>query len=155
MKVSCLSIIALTAAGSAVADDLSPAWKKLTYSLGLMEVNLNTDRGRIDSYYQQAAHKGIDGNPLNGTQKTVADILFRRVTDANQMQIQAVNDLRGYLYWPEDDPETYYGEDGRFVRNIDFRLPEGFVDTQGVFNDKESVRPISDIPDCRTCPTVW
>ncbi|KAI1753990.1 hypothetical protein F4782DRAFT_494672 [Xylaria castorea] len=155
MKVSCLSIIALTAARGALASDLSPSWKKLTYSLGLMELNLNYDRFRVDNYYTRAAHEGIDGNPLNGTQKAVADILFQRVMDANQMHIEAMNDLRGYLYWPEEDPATYYGEGDRSVRSIDFHLPEGFLDTQGVFNDRDGVRPIIDIPDCKICPSTW
>ncbi|KAJ8118164.1 hypothetical protein ONZ43_g4047 [Nemania bipapillata] len=147
--------MALAAAGGAIAGDLTPSWKKLTYSLGLMELNLNTDRARVDNYYSQAAHKGVDGNPLNGTQKAVADALFERVMAANQMHIQAMNDLRGYLYWPEDDPVTYYGADNRLVRTIDFHLPEGFLDTQGVFDDKDGHRPISDIPGCSTCPSTW
>ncbi|KAI1125424.1 hypothetical protein F5Y10DRAFT_284285 [Nemania abortiva] len=155
MKVSCLSIVALTAAGGALAGNLSPSWKKLTYSLGLMELNLNTDRARVDNYYSQAAHKGVDGNPLNGTQRAVADALFEKVMAANQMHIQAMNDLRGYLYWPEADPETYYSVDSRAVRSIDFHLPEGFLDTQGVFDDKDEVRSVSDIPSCKVCPSTW
>ncbi|KAI0478140.1 hypothetical protein F4859DRAFT_513723 [Xylaria cf. heliscus] len=155
MKVSCLSLLALSAMRGAVAGDLTPSWKKLTYSLGLMEVNLNIDRSRVDNYYSRAAHKGIDGNPLNGTQKAVADILFQRLLDANQMHIQALGDLRGYLYWPESDPETYYSTDRRSVRCIDFHVPKGFLETQGVFDDRDGARPISDIPGCKICPSDW
>ncbi|KAI0868654.1 hypothetical protein GGS24DRAFT_481603 [Hypoxylon argillaceum] len=155
MKVSCISVIALTALRGAIAGDLTPSWKKLTYSLGLMELNLNTDRVRVDNYYSEAAHKGADGNPLNGTQRAVADELFDRVMAANQLHIQAMNDLRGYLYWPEEDPVTYYGANDRFVHSIDLQLPEGFLDTQGVFDDKDGLRPISDIPSCSACPSTW
>ncbi|KAI0861764.1 hypothetical protein F4860DRAFT_474999 [Xylaria cubensis] len=155
MKVSCLSIIALVAARGAIAGNLTPSWEKLTVSLGLMEQNLNYDRDRADIYYTRAAQEGGDGNPLNGTRKAVADILYRRLMDANQMHIEAVMDLRGYLFWPEEDPEMYYGADGRSVRSIDFHLPEGFLETQGVFNDKDALRPISDIPDCKICRSTW
>ncbi|KAJ2978864.1 hypothetical protein NUW58_g136 [Xylaria curta] len=155
MKVSCFSAIALVAACGVSAGDLTPSWKKLTYSLGLMELNLNYDRTRVDNYYAQAALKGVDGNPLNGTEKAVAEILLRRLTDANHMQIVALSDLRGYLYWPEKNPEQYYGADKRYVESIDFHLPEGFLDTQGVFNDRDGLRPISDIPSCQVCPITW
>ncbi|KAJ8129606.1 hypothetical protein O1611_g4026 [Lasiodiplodia mahajangana] len=155
MKIYCLSIITLATAGGAIAGDLTQSWKKLTYSLGLMDLNLNVDRNRIDNYYTQAALKGVDGNPLNGTQLAIANALFDRVMAANQMHIQAMMDLRGYLYWPEDDPVTYYGADDRVVRSIDFHLPEGFLDTQGVFDDKDALRSVHDIPDCKACPSTW
>ncbi|KAF2968805.1 hypothetical protein GQX73_g4775 [Xylaria multiplex] len=155
MKVSCIPIFVLTAAHGSMASNLTPSWEKLTYSLGLMELNLNIDRSRVDNYYSQAAHTGVDGNPLNGTERTVADALFNRLMAANQMHIQAMSDLRGYLYWPEDDPVTYYGAGDRSVHSIDFHLPGGFLDTQGVFNDKDAHRPISDIPGCTTCPSTW
>ncbi|KAI0142677.1 hypothetical protein GGR57DRAFT_393835 [Xylariaceae sp. FL1272] len=120
-----------------------------------MEANLNTDRGRVDNYLTLAGVKGVDGNALNGTQAAVADALFNKLLAANSMHIKALSDLRSYLFYPEADPATYYGADGRDVESIDFKLPEGMLDTQGVFDDKDSVRPVADIPGCQVCVVNW
>ncbi|KAI6086683.1 hypothetical protein F4821DRAFT_237749 [Hypoxylon rubiginosum] len=71
------------------------------------------------------------------------------------MHVEALSDLRSYLFYPEADPATYYGADGRAVESIDFKLPKGLLETQGVFDDKDSVRPFTDIPGCELCAVNW
>ncbi|KAI2468721.1 hypothetical protein F4781DRAFT_253290 [Annulohypoxylon bovei var. microspora] len=148
------SLLLLTLTTSALAA-LTPTWAKLALSLNLMETNLNNDRGRIDKYYMDASKRAADNNALNATEGAVADALLTKLMAANSMQIKALSDLRSYLFYPEADPETYYGAGERGVESIDFGLPEDLLETQGVFDDKDEVRPISDIPGCATCAVNW
>ncbi|KAI1209741.1 uncharacterized protein F4807DRAFT_460486 [Annulohypoxylon truncatum] len=134
---------------------LTPTWAKLALSLNLMEANLNTDRSRIDKHYIDASKRAADNNALNTTQGVVADALLTKLMAANAMQIKALSDLRSYLFYPESNPEEYYGAAKRGVESIDFGLPEGLLETQGVFNDKDEVRAVSDIPGCATCVVDW
>ncbi|KAI1375428.1 hypothetical protein F4677DRAFT_137607 [Hypoxylon crocopeplum] len=153
MRSSLFALLSLSA-GAAVAK-LTPTWEKLALSVNLMEANLNWDRGRVDKYFAEAGKAGADGNALEGTQAEVADALFAKLMAANAMHIEALSDLRSYLFYPEADPETYYGAADRGVESVDFTLPEGLLETQGVFDDKDAVRPISDIPGCTTCAVTW
>ncbi|KAI0107355.1 hypothetical protein F4776DRAFT_435062 [Hypoxylon sp. NC0597] len=151
---SSILFLSLSAASSALAA-LTPTWEKLALSLNLMETNLNNDRGRVEKYYMDAGKRAADNNALNETQGAIADALLSKLTAANSMHIKALSDLRSYLFYPEADPATYYGADGRTVESIDFRLPDGLLETQGVFDDKDEVRPISDIPGCVICAVNW
>ncbi|KAI2616034.1 hypothetical protein GGR54DRAFT_649683 [Hypoxylon sp. NC1633] len=72
---------------------------------------------------------GADGNALNGTQAAVANALFDKLSAANAMHIEVLSDLRSYLFYPEVDPETYYGVADRGVGSIDFKLPKGLLET--------------------------
>ncbi|KAI1104606.1 hypothetical protein F4804DRAFT_332144 [Jackrogersella minutella] len=150
---SSLLLISLSA-GTALAS-LTPTWAKLALSINLMESNLNQDRGRLGKYYVDASKRAADNNALNETEAGVADALLSKLMAANAMQVKALSDLRSYLFYPEADPETYYGANDRMVESIDFTLPEGLLETQGVFDDKEEVRAISDIPGCATCAVDW
>ncbi|XXH03046.1 hypothetical protein Hte_009436 [Hypoxylon texense] len=152
MRTSLLSL-ALSATGALAA--LTPTWEKLALSVNLMEANLNADRGRVDKYLTLAGAKGVDGNALNGTRAAVADALFAKLLAANAMHVRALGDLRSYLFYPEADPAAYYGADGRAVEAIDFALPEGLLETQGVFDDKDGVRAVTDIPGCELCVVNW
>ncbi|KAI1772626.1 hypothetical protein F4818DRAFT_134115 [Hypoxylon cercidicola] len=153
MRPSFFSLLALPAAGTLAA--LTPTWEKLALSVNLMEANLNRDRGRVDKYLTLAGVKGVDGNALNGTQAAVASALFDKLMAANAMHVEALSDFRSYLFYPEADPATYYGADDRHVETIDFKLPDGLLETQSVFDDKDSVRPVTDIPGCKVCAVEW
>ncbi|KAI1414864.1 hypothetical protein F5Y13DRAFT_9828 [Hypoxylon sp. FL1857] len=150
---SSLFLLSLSAA-TALAE-LTPTWEKFALSLTLMETNLNNDRGRVEKYYTDAGKRAADNNPLNETQGAIADELLTKLMAANSMHIKALSDLRSYLFYPEADPATYYGAADRKVESIDFKLPEGLLETQGVFDDKDEVRPITDIPGCVTCAVNW
>ncbi|KAI1138250.1 hypothetical protein F5Y05DRAFT_55700 [Hypoxylon sp. FL0543] len=151
---SSVLVVSLTAASTSLAA-LTPTWEKLALSLTLMETNLNNDRGRIEKYYVDASKRAADNNALNETQGAIADALLTKLAAANSMQIKALSDLRSYLFYPEADPATYYGAADRKVESVDFRLPEGLLETQGVFDDKDELRPITDIPGCATCAVNW
>ncbi|KAI1761778.1 hypothetical protein GGR53DRAFT_469000 [Hypoxylon sp. FL1150] len=149
------SVLALALSATSTLAALTPTWEKLVLSVNLAEANLNTDYGRIDKYLTYAGVRGVDGNALNGTQAAVAAALFEKLEAANTLHIKALSDLRSYLFYPEADPAMYYGADKRAVESIDFKLPEGLLETQGVFDDKDSVRPFTDIPGCKLCAVSW
>ncbi|KAI2625992.1 hypothetical protein GGS26DRAFT_592769 [Hypomontagnella submonticulosa] len=153
MRVSFFSVLALSATG--VVADLTTNWEKLALSLNLLELNLNEDRGRLDKYWMLAQEQNADGNALNGTQAKVAKELYDRIWLANGLQIAAMSDLRSFLFYPQKDPVTYYQPGERSVESLDTHLPEGMLETQGVFDDKDSVRPITDIPGCKPCAVNW
>ncbi|KAI1454527.1 hypothetical protein F4805DRAFT_308502 [Annulohypoxylon moriforme] len=149
------SLLLFSLSATTTLAALTPTWAKLALSLNLMEANLNTDRGRIEKHYVDASKRAADNNALNATQGAVADALLTKLMAANAMQIKALSDLRSYLFYPEEDPEVYYGAAERKVESIDFKLPEGLLETQGVFDDKDEVRAVKDIPGCATCVVDW
>ncbi|KAI4870214.1 hypothetical protein F4820DRAFT_287834 [Hypoxylon rubiginosum] len=153
MRTSSFVPLALSTTSALAA--LTPTWEKLALSANLMEANLNTDRARVDKYFTLAGAKGVDGNALNSTQAAVADSLFAKLLAANAMHVRALSDLRSYLFYPETDPAAYYGAGGRGAETVDFKLPEGLLETQGVFDDRGGVRAVMDIPGCEVCVVNW
>ena len=120
----------------------------------LAEVNANTDRTRVDVFYKDA-RDGLDGNGLDGVEKSVADALFDKFYHANTLQIMALRDLSDYLFLKVEDPEIWFGAMERKVESVDFRLPKELFDTCGVFDTGGKVFPVENIPQCKVCPVQW
>ena len=149
-----LFTIASFVAAIITAVELTPAWEKLALGMTLAEVNSNTDRTRLDTFYK-FARDGFDGMGLEGAEKSVADALFDKFYHANTIQIMALRDLRDYLFLRVEDPKTWFGAMERQLECVDFRLPKGLLDTSGVFDTGGKVFPIEDIPECEICPVQW
>ncbi|KAI1091837.1 hypothetical protein F5B19DRAFT_493070 [Rostrohypoxylon terebratum] len=149
------SFALLAVSATTTLATLTPTWAKLALSLNLMEANLHKDSGRIEKHYVDASKRAADNNALNITEGAIADALLSKLVAANAMQMKALSDLRSYLFYPESNPEEYYGAADRRVESIDFKVPEGLLETQGVFDDKDAVRAITDIPDCVPCALDW
>ncbi len=148
------SIFIALADATAVMATLTPTWHKLKLSIALAEANLNTDRTRIEDLYYRARN-GSDLNGLTGTSIEVADTLFERFFYANTLQTMALRDLNDYLFLPVEDPTTWYDSFERKVEQVDFRLPNGLLETCGIFDATDEQFPIQDIPDCDLCPVQW
>ncbi|XDG08727.1 hypothetical protein ABKA04_008342 [Annulohypoxylon sp. FPYF3050] len=149
------SFVLLAVSATTSLATLTPTWAKLALSINLMEANLHKDSGRIEKHYVDAAKRAADNNALNDTEGAIADALLSKLIAAQGMQIKALSDLRSYLFYPESNPEEYYEAADRRIESIDFTLPEGLLETQGVFDDKDAIRAITDIPGCVACAVDW